>query len=313
MSGLPPAVAQAIEWYARRGSGAFDGPAQSQFEQWLKADPSHQEAWHRLTRQLERTLVPLAQQQGARQALNSVNHSRRRLLRGALAVGAVAVGTPLMTLRGGPLHERWGADLRTATAERRSFVLEDGSALLLNARSAVDLDFSATQRTVQLLRGAVQAQVHSDPARPFVLQCPWGEAWLNGGRCVLSLQADTAQLWALEGELELRTPGSRQRLAAGQGLMFDGRAWQPVAKGYIDERAWAKGLLEVHDQTLGQVIDRLKPYHSGLLQVSTRAAGLRISGVFNLDDSRQALAALSDVLPLSVVSYLGLWTRIDHA
>lgn len=313
MSGMPPAVAQAIEWYARRSSGAFDGQAQSQFEQWLKADSRHQEAWHRLTRQLERTLVPLAQQQGSRQALNSVNHSRRRLLRGALAVGAVAVGTPLMTLRGGPLHERWGADLRTATAERRRFTLEDGSALLLNARSAVDLDFSATQRTVQLLRGAVQAQVHSDPARPFVLQCPWGEAWLSSGRCQLSLQAGTAQLWALEGELELRTPGSRQRLAAGQGLIFDGSAWRPVAKGYIDERAWAKGLLEVHNQTLGQVIDHLRPYHTGLLQVSTSAAALRISGVFNLDDSRQALAALADVLPLEVVSYLGLWTRIDHA
>lgn len=313
MNSLSPAVAQAIEWYARRGSGAFDGPAQSQFEQWLDADPSHRDAWHRLTRQLDRALMPLAQQQGSRQALTSVNHSRRRLLRGALAVGAVALGTPLLSLRGGRLHEGWGADLRTATAERRRFSLEDGSSLLLNARSAVDLSFSATQRTVQLLRGAVSAQVHNDPARPFVLQCPWGEAWLNGGRCVLSVQANTAQLWALEGELELRTPGTRQRVLAGKGLTFDGHAWQPIAKGYIDERAWTQGLLQVYDQTLGQVIDHLRPYHPGLLQVSARAAPLRISGVFSLDDSRQALAALKDVLALQVVSYLGVWTRIDRA
>ncbi|TFY86885.1 DUF4880 domain-containing protein [Pseudomonas nabeulensis] len=313
VSGLPPAVAQAIEWYARRGSGAFDGPAQSQFEHWLNADPSHRDAWHGLTRQLDRTLVPLAQQQGSRQALSAVNHSRRRLLRGALAVGAVTMGTPLLTLRGGPLHERWGADLRTTTAERRRFTLEDGSSLLLNARSAVDLNFSPAHRTVQLLRGAVQARVHNDPTRPFVLQCPWGEARLNGGRCLLSLQAGTGQVWALEGEMEWRTPGTRQRLVAGQGLGFDGQAWQPIAQGYIDERAWAHGLLEVHDQTLGQVIDHLRPYHAGLLHVSASAAALRISGVFNLDDSRQALAALKDVLPLAVVSYLGLWTRIDHA
>lgn len=312
MNNLSAAVAQAIEWYARRGSGAFDGPAQSQFEQWLDADPSHRDAWHGLTRQLDRTLLPLAQQQGSRQALNSVNHSRRRLLRGALAVGAVAVGTPLLSLRGGPLHESWGADLRT-TAERRRFSLEDGSSLLLNARSAVDLNFSATQRTVQLLRGAVSAQVHNDPARPFVLQCPWGEAWLNGGRCLLSVQANSAQLWALEGELQLRASGIHQRVSAGQGLTFDGHAWQPIAKGYIDERAWSQGLLQVHDQTLGQVIDHLRPYHHGLLQVSASAAALRISGVFSLDDSRQALAALKDVLPLQVVCYLGVWTRIEHA
>lgn len=313
MSTLPTAVAQAIEWYARRGSGAFDGLSQAQFEQWLSADPSHQDAWHTLTHQLDRTLLPLARQQGSRQALNSVNLSRRRLLRGALAVGAVAVGTPLLTLRGGPLHTRWGADLHTATAERQRFALEDGSSLLLNAQSAVDLDFSATQRTVQLLRGAVLAQVLNDPARAFVLQCPWGEARLMSGRCMLSVQAGTAQLWALEGELELRSTGTRQRLASGEGLTFDGHAWQPIAGRYIDERAWAKGLLEVHDQTLGQVIEHLRPYHTGLLQVSTRAAALRISGVFSLNDSRQALAALQDVLPLQVVSYLGVWTRIDLA
>jgi transmembrane sensor len=35
--------------------------------------------------------------------------------------------------------------------------------------------------------------------------------------------------------------------------------------------------------------------------------------VFSLNDSRQALAALQDVLPLQVVSYLGVWTRIDLA
>ncbi|WP_236413224.1 FecR domain-containing protein [Pseudomonas syringae] len=312
MSGLPTAVAQAIEWYARQGSGTFDGPSQAQFEQWLKADPSHQDAWQTLTRQLGRTLTPLVRQQGSRQALNAVNHSRRRLLRGALAVGAVAVGTPLLTLRGGPLHGRWGADLHTATAERRRFTLEDGSSLLLNAQSAVDLDFNPHQRTVQLLRGAALAQVHNDPTRPFVLQCPWGEAWLDGGRCMLSVQAGKAQLWALEGELEVRAPGTRQRVSAGQGLSFDGHAWQPIARGYIDERAWAHGLLEVHDQPLGQVIEHLRPYHPGLLQISTRAAALRISGVFSLDDSRQALAALKDVLPLQVVSYLGIWTRIDQ-
>ncbi len=313
MSGLPPAVAQAIEWYARRSSGAFDAPAQSRFEQWLRADPSHQDAWRSLSHQLERTLVPLAGQQGSRQALNSVDHSRRRMLRGALAVGAIGLGTPLLTLRGGPLHERWGADLRTTRAERRRFSLEDGSSLLLNARSAVDLLFSASQRSVQLLQGAVLAEVHSDPARPFVLQCAFGEAWLEGGRCLLSVQAGTAQLWALDGALELRTPGTRQRLASGQGLAFDGQAWQPIARGYIDERAWARGLLEVHDQALGQVIEHLRPYHPGLLQVSARAAALRISGVFSLDNSHQALAALKDVLPLQVVSYLGVWTRVDLA
>lgn len=313
MSGLPPAISQAIEWYARQASGSFDEASQRQLQSWLEADASHRSAWQSLQQQLNRTLTPLAQQPGTARALRGSGHSRRRLLRGALGLGGLAVGAHLLTWRSGPLHERWGSDLRTGTAERRTFRLDDGSTLLLNAESAVDLDFSTNQRRVQLLRGAVLAEVSKDTARPFVLTCPWGEAWLDGGSCLLSRQGHQAQVWAMSGELEWRTPQQSQRLSAGQGLTFDGQRWQPITAQYTHQRSWTSGLLEVHNQSLGEVIEHLKPYHHGLLQVSERAAGLRISGVFTLDDSHSALAALKDVLPLRIDSYLGLWTRIDRA
>ncbi|MGI4840518.1 MAG: FecR domain-containing protein [Janthinobacterium lividum] len=315
MNAVPPSIAQAIEWYALQGSGSFNQEAQQRFQGWLESDPSHREAWHALNQQLNRNLAPLARQQGARQALSHSGRQRRALLRGALGLGTLAVGSHLLTRPGWPLHERWGADLRTATAERRHFVLADGSDLLLNAQSAVDLHYSARQRRVQLLRGDVLAQVQAEASRAFVVQCPWAEVWLDGGRCLLSLQPHSAQVWALEGELELRAQGTRQRLKAGQGRGFDtsGNGWQPLSDAYIDQRAWVSGLLEVHDQPLSAVIDALRPYHPGLLQVSSRAAGLRISGVFTLDDSQQALAALKDVLPLRIDQYLGWWTRVDHA
>lgn len=314
MNALPPPIAQAIEWYALQGSGTFTQEAQQRFQCWLESDAGHREAWQALNQQLNRSLAPLARQPGARQALSSSGHQRRALLRGALGLGGLALASHLLTRAGGPLHERWGADLRTATAERRRFALEDGSDLLLNAQSAVDLHYTALERRVELLRGEVLAQVKPETLRAFVLQCPWGEVSLDGGRCLLSLHPHGAQVWALEGELELRTAVTRQRLRPGQGRSIDsaGRGWQPLPAAYIDQRAWVSGLLEVHDQPLAAVIDALRPYHPGLLQVSARAAPLRISGVFTLDDSRQALAALKDVLPLRVDEYLGWWTRIDR-
>lgn len=313
MKPLPPGAAQAIEWYARLASGAADEQAQHQFQAWLAADVQHAHAWQTLQQQLNRTLAPLAQQEGVVQALRGAGVGRRRLLRGALSVGGMALGGQLLTVRGGPLHARLGADLRTATAERRSFTLEDGSTLLLNAQSAVDVDFGPGQRRVQVLRGAVQAQISRAPGRPFVLACAFGEAWLDGGRCLLALQHRQAQLWSLDTTLQLRSPGHTQTLTAGQGLAYDGHAWQPIAAQHTDERRWPHGLLEVHDQSLGSVIDHLRPYHHGILQVSTAAAALRISGVFTLQDSKGALAALGEVLPLRMATYLSVWTRIDLA
>lgn len=312
MSNVPPAAAQAIEWYARRASGSFDQNAERALQAWLDADTSHRQAWLSLQHRLQRTLAPLADRHGATQALRAAGHTRRRLLRGALGLGAAAIGTQLLTLPGGPLHARWGSDLHTANAQRRSFTLEDGSALLLNAESSADVDFGPHQRRVSLVRGALRATVHDDPTRPFVLACPWGESWLHRGTCLLSLQTSQPQLWALDSTLELRTPRQRITLQAGQGLAFDGQQWQAIPRQHINERSWTRGLLEVHDQPLSSVIDHLRPYHRGVLQVSRNAAGLRISGVFTLDDSQAALAALHDMLPLRMTHYLGWWTRIEH-
>lgn len=313
MNPLSPAAAQAIEWYARRASGSFDHSAERALQDWLDADASHRQAWLALQQRLERTFAPLTERHGATQALRAAGHSRRHLLRGALGLGATAIGTQLLTMPGGPLHARWGSDLRTANAQRRSYTLEDGSTLLLNAESSADVDFGPTQRRVSLVQGALMATVRDDPARPFVLACPWGESWLQRGSCLLSLQTTEPQLWALDGTLELRTPLQRITLNAGQGVAFDGRQWQAVAHRHINERSWTRGLLEVHDQSLASVIDHLRPYHRGVLLLSPSAAGLRISGVFSLDDSQAALAALHDMLPLRMTRYLGWWTRIEHA
>jgi transmembrane sensor len=51
------------------------------------------------------------------------------------------------------------ADLHTATGERCTFNLTDGSIVLLNARSVVDLDFAAGKRRIHLLSGELIATV----------------------------------------------------------------------------------------------------------------------------------------------------------
>lgn len=215
MTTVSAVPAQAIEWYARRASGTFSEQDQQQLILWLAADPSHLQAWQTLEQKLNRSVTPLLQQHAAIHALCDAGYSRRRMLRGALGLGALAVGGQLLTMPGGPLHARLRADLRTSTAQRRTFTLDDGSTLQLNAQSSVDLNFDSRQRHVQLLRGAVQAQVHCDPARPFVMACPWGEVWLDSGRCLLAMHASQPQVWALEGSLQLRTPHHSQQIAAG--------------------------------------------------------------------------------------------------
>lgn len=310
MSELPAALEQAIEWHARQASGQFTEREHQAFERWLAADHAHATAWNSLRSRLDQTFAQLSGS-WARQVLNT-GTSRRHLLRGALVVGGCALSARLVTWPGMPL-DTLAADFSTGVAQRETLLLADGSSLTLNAESAVNIDFSNDMRTVRLLRGSLMAQVERRD-RPFQVICHDAIAQLNAGHCVMTQYQDHAEFWLKTGTAQLR---SRQHqvlaLTAGQGARADSLGVHPLPARATDPAAWVRGLLEVNDQSLGQVIERLRPYRRGILQISDAAASLRISGVFSLDNSDQALAALKDILPLRIDRYWGLWTRIDRA
>ncbi|KAF1072014.1 MAG: Protein FecR [Pseudomonas citronellolis] len=302
---------QAIDWHARQASGAFSGEDQHGFDAWLNAAPEHSEAWAHLQRRLQHALAPLANTP-ARQALQVPSQQRRALLRGALCLGGVALSARLLSEPGLPLAGL-RADLSTGTGERRRFALPDGASLLLNAESAVDLDFAQGRHQVRLLDGGLLAELPSAPQAALELSCRYGSAQLACGRGILTLLEQQAEFWLLAGQATLTgRSGERLTLSPGQGARLSASGLQPsTPEG--DPQAWTQGLLEVHHQTLAQVVAALRPYHRGPLRVAPAVANLRISGLFYLDDSERALAALSEVLPIRIERYLGWWTRLEAA
>lgn len=309
MSALPASVEQAIEWHARQRSGAFAQEDQRQFERWL-SEPAHREAWEALQQRVQRTLAPLAQA-GARQALAHGGQQRRAMLRGALVLGGIGSLTWLMGRPGMPLS-RFGADVASRTGQRRALALTDGSRLLLDAESELDLHFTAEQRQLRLRQGRLYAAV-APQARPFVIDCAMGQLRLNSGRCVISLEKEVAHLWLLDGVAQVDAGAHRLALRAPQAARFGAGTVVALPPRPGDPLAWTHGRLEAYDQPLSWVVNQLRPYHSGVLQVAAEAGALRISGVFSLDHSDQALAALADILPLRIDRYLGCWTRINLA
>jgi transmembrane sensor len=66
-------------------------------------------------------------------------------------------------------------------------------------------------------------------------------------------------------------------------------------------------LLKVNDQPLSDVLQTLAGYRHGLVRFDAQALkDLRVSGVFKLDDTAAALAALADNLPIQVEYFTDL-------
>lgn len=319
----------AIGWLVLLRSGEATAADQNAFDDWLRRNPAHGAAWQRLAGPVDgafaaaRALnqrVPGQADTIAQALADAATHAqrRRRMLRGALALGGVGLGTGLLAQRFTPLQDAL-ADLRTGTGERRRFALADGSTLLLNARSAVDVAYTGSQRAVRLRSGECIASVQPDTLRPFVALCQHGSVHVPPGaaatRFLLRQEADRSLAVALQGSVELApadAPGARQPLAPGQAAWMTPTSTTPAPEAAPTATAWQQGLFVVNDRPLGEVVAALRPYRHGLLRIAPEAARLRVHGSYPLDHTDRALAIIADTLPVAVHVYRGRWlVRIE--
>lgn len=313
-----PVVDAAVGWLVHLWSGDATEESRAQWQRWRAADPLHEQAWRRIEATNERWRVHAP---GLAETLAGSPKAagRRRALSGmaALAVTGMAVwaGNEQVATHG------WLAGVRTAKGEQRRLLLSDGTQLMLNTATALDIDYSPTLRRLRLYTGELLITTAPDthlPKRPLVVDTPAGRAQALGTRFTVRHDAEGSaapgtQVEVFEGAVELRSAsGLALRIDAGQAarLPTGGTA---TATAPPAEPAWAEGVLIASDMRLDAFVDELRRYRSGLIQLAPEVAGLRLSGVFPLGDTDHILQALGQVLPVRVQVPVRYWVRIGPA
>ena len=307
---LDAASEQAIDWMVKLRAGTIDAALQERFDAWLAMDRAHSQAWARLQDRLGgsfHTVLALdrrlpGQAGEARKVLLQPQRSRRDALRVIAGLGLLGGGVWLGA--GTQLADALLADLRTGRGERQNFNLADGSRLSLNADSAVDLRFDDRQRLVILRHGELVIEVAPDPRRPLLVRTAEGEARALGTRFLVAQEQNASRLVVLHHSVEARLfDGTKQVVQEGQSVLLRTRQIDLVSGDQRQRADWLSGRLNVLDEPLEQVIDALRPYSRGLVRVAPEIRGLRVQGVFPLDDPDRALSALAETLPIRVDRY----------
>ncbi|RAP64790.1 iron dicitrate transport regulator FecR [Achromobacter sp. HZ01] len=319
---------QVINWLLLLRSGQATAQDYSDFLAWRAADPAHETAWQQLTGTLEGSSFGrlgdaypagyASAGQAAAPALLAPSPApiappRRRFLAGALALAGTGACAAYVGNAFYPLGNV-AADAATATGERRRYVLSDGSQLLLDARSRVNLDFTPAYRQVHLLDGAVTVSVAPDARRPFLVHTAQGTVRALGTRYMVRQQAQRTLVVVHEHEVEVETmSGAHGTVRAGTGARFDASRMDTPRAELMAEAAWEAGWVEARGRPLAEVIAALRPYRSGTLRVSMAAGGLPVSGHFPLDDTDAALDTLRDMMPINVRRFTPWFVSINVA
>lgn len=295
---------KALQWFVRLRDGELDAAERAAFDGWLAASPDNARAWAELEtiwRDLDRLAPGQARTVAApsRRPVAGPRRWRSRLLAAAASL-AVTIG-----LAGFLMQSNWLADYRTTAGQSRMIALADGSQIELAPASAIDVDLTASRRSIRLLSGQAFFTVARDPGRPFSVSARDGMVTALGTAFDVKLGLGSAVSVAVdESQVEVRVPGAAGVVVAeGQGVGYDGRTISPPAilePGEIGD--WRRGRLVFHDVRLAEAVADLERYGGGRIQIlSGDAAQRRVTAVLDARDPAAALDMLAGGLGLRVV------------
>lgn len=314
---LPDAIVRAaIAWQLKLDTSEDKPLISARIQRWCQQRPEHALAWQRLgglqqelagfaaTLPNHNLVLPVLQRAG-------IDVQRRKSLK--LLMLAIAVGGP-----GSWLIARQpgiAADYSTGTGDRHSVTLADGTELLLNTRSAVDVRFTATERRLVLRAGEVQINSALVPehlrSNPLQVECRHGQCETFGARFVLRDQGRYSDLAVHSGEVSVSSHASEKLIArSGESYRLQPQRTELLSEQHIDPTAWTRGMLVVNDIRLDDFAQELARYRPGLVGCDPAVADLRLSGVFQLDQPEALLDNLSRTLPVNIVSRSRFWVRI---
>lgn len=318
--------AAAVDWHSKFVSGAMSHADVAKLERWLRQSPANADAYARIAA-LWDGMEPLANSEtvraglieaqslkagGAKHSLGRFFSKPRRLFAAPAAitlVAAVSIVIALQVLRFGT------EDYRTAFGEQRLVELADGSTIMLNTATAVDVEYSTTERRITLVDGQASFDVAHDAAgRPFVVYAGEGRVRAVGTEFDVYKSSDAVTVTLIEGKVEVDSLADRSvieqsmvedelsepifaraALSPGEQVEIASRgALSPVFEVDVGRIvAWQDGKVNFRDTPLAEAVAEINRYSADKITIADSDLNeLRISGVFRIGNSDRFVNAL---------------------
>ncbi len=311
----PRVVAEAAEWFMVLSSGSVRPEETAQWQAWLASHPDHQMAWSRVEFYTDKfkSLPPQAAF-AATAALNAPNLNRRRMLLSMALFGLA--GMSGWQVSRGRYWQEWSADQHTALGESKTITLADGSSVVMDSGSAVNVDFSVNLRRLQLVKGEIYIETAPDTVgwkRPFVVDTLQGRVQALGTRFSVSQHENRTQVAVFQDAVEIQPADAmtaKQTLRAGQQAQFAANHIEPIHQHSQDKPAWTQGFIVADDLPLSEFLLQLNRYRQGYITCAPEIADLRIIGSYPLKDTDKILAFLEANLPVKLSHPLPFWVKV---
>ncbi len=294
---------EAAAWAVRLEAGDLTDADRHDLEAWLEGDVRHvgalvraQAVWVDLDR-----VAALKAGHARHLEIVSERADRSRVrdwtrrLTGRLQLAAAAAVVLLCALSFG-VWQHFDGRLVSTHGEVRRVALSDGSTVILDSDSIVQVKFKAGERTVFLRKGEASFQVAHDTARPFIVHADDVAVRAVGTSFAVQLQSDKVSVTVAEGTVLVKRPlggGQQERHYVSRNGALVAQAARPMKTSLLTgedvarQLAWRDGQLDFNGETIAQATAEVNRYSARPVIVDDPRLGQKtFVGVFRMGDSK---------------------------
>jgi len=282
--------AKAAAWVAQLHDEQRGADLDARVHAWLAESEDHRYAFDRMTRVWEQTK---SIRMRARGDVAAARTGRLRYFPWAATAAAVLVLAVVVAA-----HYRRGDALVTAIGQRQVQSLPDGTRVVLNTDTRIEVHYDKSARRVKLIHGEAWFEVSHRPAWPFLVNVD-GEEIRALGTSFIVRHDDIQDLAVtlIEGRVSVAPihPNDRvpfqdpQILVSGQRFVISRHHSAAVDRPEMSRvTAWKRGQVEFEQTPLGDAVKEMNRYSTTQLAVAdAEVAQLRIGGIFRAGDSQE--------------------------
>ena len=312
---------QAAQWFATISDENVSLQQQKKLAQWLAQDVQHRDAWQfvdKVSQRFNQTKanLPTTAVSNSIQAARKDRLSRRHALQ---SIAAFALFS-FFTYRYTPVW-RYGknytaalfSDHHTELGVIKTLKLADGGNIWLNTASAININYSATVRNIELINGEILINTAKDQQnRAFIVTSQHGQLQAVGTRFSVHQQEKRTFVAVFDGAVLITTKqGQQARVEAGQQTDFNDIEIAALETADYAREAWSKGLLVADNISLAELVAQISRYRQGYIHLAPEVADLRIMGTYPINNPDHMLTMIADVLPVNISQVMPWWITIE--
>ncbi|BCM25658.1 FecR family protein [Methyloradius palustris] len=308
----------AARWFFRIKNTEPDHPDRGQFEAWLMANPVHAQEYLAVSSVWEdfdstakiQSLADIMERK-----TNELRDERSKKLK-QLANRAVHFMVVLgVSLFGYHFWQDWAARPVfqvaniTPVGQMQEQVLADGSKLIINANTNIEVTYYRDRRTAKISQGEVIFDVAKDPSRPFVIDSGHARITVLGTHFVVNRLNGLVRVSVDHGSVRVEAQDSTGANILTPIVLHNGEVAevkpgempQRVERNAADAFTFQNGTLVFDEASLEEISETLSRYRKiPIKSITTRHSDPHVTAVMKVRDTERFLALLPEISPIKI-------------